>query len=59
VARASPFCWWPTGTGCCILPPVEPERSAHQQEAAWSRYPDWAGCITATPWRLKASTHHT
>jgi len=30
-----------------------------QQEAAWSRYPDWVDCITATPWRLKASTHHT
>ena len=42
-----------------ILPPLEPERSAHQQEPAWSRYPDWAGCIIATPWRVKASTHHT
>jgi len=36
-----------------ILPPLEPERSAHQQEPAWSRYPDWAGCITATAWRLR------
>jgi hypothetical protein len=42
-----------------ILPPLEPERSTHQQEAAWSRYPDWADCITATPWQLKAATHRT